>query len=50
MPYVDGKAVAYTKAESGPGAPAFADATLTLMSRAGSLLFSSAATSTMLGL
>jgi PKD repeat protein len=39
VPYVDGKAVAYTKAESGTGAPAFANATLTLMSRAGSALF-----------
>jgi len=39
VPYVDGKAVAYTKAENGTGAPAFADAALTFMSRAGSGLF-----------
>ncbi len=39
VPYVDGKPVAYTKAENGAGAPAFANATLTLMSRAGTALF-----------
>ena len=39
VPYVDGEAVAYTKAESGTGAGNFANATLNFMSRAGSGLF-----------
>jgi YD repeat-containing protein len=43
VPYVDGKAVAYTKAENGSGAPAFADAALSLMSRAGTALFGAGA-------
>jgi PKD repeat protein len=38
-PYVDGKAVAYTKLDSGTGAGSFANSTLNLMSRAGSSLF-----------
>ncbi len=39
LPYVDGQPVAYTKAESGTGAPAFAEAALAFMSRASSGLF-----------
>ena len=39
VPYVDGGPVAYTKVESGTGAEPFADATLWMMSRAGSGLF-----------
>jgi YD repeat-containing protein len=39
VPYVDGQAVPYTKVESGTGAPAFADANLSMMSRASSGLF-----------
>jgi PKD repeat protein len=39
LPYVDGKAVAYTKAVNGSGAPPFANAALNFMSRAGSSLF-----------
>jgi len=39
IPYVDGQPVAYTKVESGTGAPPFADSNLSLMSRAGSSLF-----------
>jgi PKD repeat protein len=38
VPYVDGQAVAFSKAESGTGAPAFADAALSFMSRAASSL------------
>jgi PKD repeat protein len=38
-PYVDGKAIAYTKLDSGIGAGSFANSTLNLMSRAGSSLF-----------
>jgi PKD repeat protein len=38
-PYVDGKAIAYTKLDSGSGAGSFANSTLNLMSRAGSSLF-----------
>jgi len=38
IPYVDGQPVAYTKVESGTGAPPFADSTLSFMSRAGSSL------------
>ncbi|HEY6760284.1 MAG TPA: PKD domain-containing protein [Baekduia sp.] len=38
-PYVDGQPVSYTKGSSGTGAGAFANATLNLMSRAGSGLF-----------
>jgi PKD repeat protein len=38
VPYVDGQPVAYTKVESGAGAEPFADATLWMMSRAGSEL------------
>ncbi|MDX6609099.1 MAG: hypothetical protein QOF85_1024 [Solirubrobacterales bacterium] len=38
-PYVDGKAVTYTKLDSGTGAGNFANSTLNLMSRAGSALF-----------
>jgi YD repeat-containing protein len=40
-PYVDGKAIAYTKLDSGTGAGSFANSTLNLMSRAGSSLFGS---------
>ncbi len=36
-PYVDGKAIAYTKLESGTGAGNFANSTLNFMSRAGGL-------------
>jgi PKD repeat protein len=36
VPYVDGQPVAFTKAESGTGAPAFAEAALSFMSRAAS--------------
>ena len=39
VPYVDGKAVSYTKAENGTGAGSFANSTLYFMSRAGSALF-----------
>ncbi len=39
VPYVDGKAVAYTKGASGTGAGTFANSTLYMMSRAGSALF-----------
>jgi YD repeat-containing protein len=39
IPYVDGQPVAFTKAESGTGAPAFAEAALSFMSRASSGLF-----------
>jgi PKD repeat protein len=38
-PYVDGQAVAYTKADSGAGAGAFANSQLYFMSRAASQLF-----------
>ena len=38
-PYVDGKAIAYTKLDSGTGAGNFANSTLNFMSRAGSGLF-----------
>ncbi|TMK56776.1 MAG: PKD domain-containing protein [Actinobacteria bacterium] len=38
-PYVDGKAVAYTKSATGTGSGAFANATLNFMSRAGSAYF-----------
>ncbi|HEV7482624.1 MAG TPA: PKD domain-containing protein [Solirubrobacterales bacterium] len=38
-PYVDGKAVAYDKTQSGTGAGNFANSTLYFMSRAGSSLF-----------
>jgi YD repeat-containing protein len=38
-PYVDGKAIAYTKLDSGTGAGSFANSTLNLMSRAGASLF-----------
>jgi len=38
-PYVDGQAVSYTKRDSGTGGGAFANATLYLMSRAGTGLF-----------
>ncbi len=38
VPYVDGQPVAYTKAENGTGAPAFAAAALSFMSRAASSL------------
>ncbi len=38
IPYVDGQPVAYTKADSGTGAPSFAKSTLYLMSRAASEL------------
>ncbi len=41
VPYVDGKAVAYSKAGSGTEAPPFANSTLNFMSRAGSALFGS---------
>jgi PKD repeat protein len=39
VPYVDGKAVAFTKAENGTGAGSFADSSLYFMSRAGAALF-----------
>jgi PKD repeat protein len=39
IPYVDGQPVAFTKAENGTGAPAFANAALSFMSRASSGLF-----------
>ena len=39
VPYVDGKAVTYTKAANGSGAPPFANAALNFMSRNGSALF-----------
>jgi PKD repeat protein len=39
VPYVDGKAVSYSKAGSGTEAPPFANSTLNFMSRAGSALF-----------
>jgi PKD repeat protein len=39
VPYVDGKAVTYSKAGSGTEAPPFANSTLNFMSRAGSALF-----------
>ncbi len=39
VPYVDGKAVAYSKLNSGTGAVPFAKSTLYMMSRANSLLF-----------
>jgi PKD repeat protein len=38
VPYVDGQPVAFTKAESGTGAPVFANAALSFMSRAASSL------------
>ncbi len=38
-PYVDGKAVAYTKAATGTGSGAFANATLNFMSRGGTAYF-----------
>ena len=38
-PYVDGKAVAYTKTAEGTGSGAFANSTLNFMSRAGQQLF-----------
>ncbi len=38
IPYVDGQPVAFTKAENGTGAPAFADAAVSFMSRAASSL------------
>ena len=38
-PYVDGKAVAYTKSAKGTGSGAFANSTLNFMSRAGSAYF-----------
>jgi YD repeat-containing protein len=41
VPYVDGKAVAFSKAGSGSEAPPFANSTLNFMSRAGSALFGS---------
>jgi YD repeat-containing protein len=39
IPYVDGKAVPFSKPEGGTGAPAFANSTLNFMSRAGNELF-----------
>jgi PKD repeat protein len=39
IPYVDGQPVAYTKVESGTGAPAFADSSLYFMSRAAAGLY-----------
>jgi PKD repeat protein len=39
VPYVDGKAIAYSKAENGSGAAPFANAALNFMSRNGSALF-----------
>jgi PKD repeat protein len=39
IPYVDGKAVAYTKTQSGTGAGAFANSSLNFMSRGASSLF-----------
>jgi YD repeat-containing protein len=39
VPYVDGFPVVYTKAASGEGGPAFAESTLSLMSRGGKELF-----------
>jgi Concanavalin A-like lectin/glucanases superfamily/PKD domain len=39
IPYVDGKAVTYTKAATGTGSGAFANATLNFMSRAGTGYF-----------
>ncbi len=39
IPYVDGKAVAYTKTASGTGAGAFANSSLNFMSRGASALF-----------
>jgi YD repeat-containing protein len=42
-PYVDGQTVAYSKNQSGTGAPAFANSTLYLMSRGGAGLFGAGA-------
>jgi hypothetical protein len=39
VPYVDGKAVSYTKAATGTGSGAFANATLNFMSRGGAAYF-----------